>query len=64
MVFLAFLDTATRLGTALCLGAATCLKAVSWVSGEPSSLLHRTRRRLHSGARRFRRPLKPLHGAR
>ena len=39
--FLAFLDAATRLGTAVCLGATTCLKAVSWVSGEPSSLLRR-----------------------
>ena len=36
--FLAFLDAATSLSTAAGLGAAACLKAVSWVSGEPSSL--------------------------
>lgn len=62
--FLAFLDAATSLSTAAGLGAAACLKAVSWVSGEPSSLLRRIHRRPHSGVRRFHKLLKPTQNAR
>ena len=57
-ILLAFLVAAARVGTA------NSLSAVNRVSGEPSLLLHRIHRRLHSGARRFRKPLKLLHSAR
>ena len=46
-ILLAFLVAAARVGTA------NSLSAVNRVSGEPSLLLHRIHRRLHSGARRF-----------